>query len=52
MDQARADEVIARLTTWLDEGGQLEGIRGRFGGGPGLWHDRDPGEIGAEESGA
>ena len=52
MDQARADEVIARLTTWLDEGGQLEGIRGRFGRGPGLWHDRDPGEIGAEESGA
>ena len=31
MDQERADEVIARLTTWLDEGGQLDGLRGRFG---------------------
>ena len=29
MDQARADEeVIARLTTWLDEGGQLDGLDG------------------------
>lgn len=30
LDQERADEVIERLTTWLDEGGQL----GRFGPGP------------------
>ena len=30
LDQERADEVIERLTTWLDEGGQLE----RFGPGP------------------
>ena len=52
LDQARADEVIARLTTWLDEGGQLDGLGRRFGHGPGLWRDRDPGEIDAEESGA
>ena len=52
MDQARADEVIARLTTWLDEGGQLDGLRGRFGRGPGLWRDRGSDETDAEESGA
>lgn len=52
MDQERADEVIARLTTWLDEGGQLDGPRVRFGRGPGLWHDRGSDEIDAEESGA
>ena len=52
MDQARADEVIARLTTWLDEGGQLDGLRGRFGRGPGHWGDRGSDEIDAEESGA
>ena len=53
MDQARADEVIARLTTWLDEGGQLDGLRGRFGHGPGgHWRDRGSDETDAEESGA
>jgi len=52
MDQARADEVIARLTTWLDEGGQLDGLRGRFGRGPGHWRDRGADETDAEESGA
>lgn len=52
MDQERADEVIARLTTWLDEGGQLDGLRGRFGRGPGHWHDRGFDETDAEESGA
>jgi hypothetical protein len=51
MDQARADEVIARLTTWLDEGGQLDGLRGRLGGGPGHWRDRGSDETDAEESG-
>lgn len=34
LDQERADEVIERLTTWLDEGGQLEGF------GPGTWGGR------------
>jgi hypothetical protein len=50
MDQARADEVIERLTTWLDEGGQLDGLPGRHGpgGGFGPWGDRD---ADAEESG-
>ena len=52
MDQERADEVIARLTTWLDEGGQLDGLRDRFGRGPGHWGDRGADEIDAEESGA
>lgn len=52
MDQERADEVIARLTTWLDEGGQLDGLWGRFGHGPGHWRDRGSDEIDAEESGA
>jgi hypothetical protein len=31
LDQERADEVIERLTSWLDEGGQFEG-RGPWGG--------------------
>ena len=52
LDQERADEVIARLTTWLDEGGQLDGLRGRFERGPGHWRDRWTDETGAEESGA
>lgn len=50
MDQARADAVIERLTTWLDEGGELGGFgerRGHFGPGRGgfgplPWvHDED-----------
>ncbi len=50
MDQARADQVIERLTTWLDEGGQLDGLPGRHGprGGFGPWGNRD---ADAEESG-
>jgi hypothetical protein len=54
MDQERADEVIARLTTWLDEGGQLDGLPGRLGHGPGHWRERGPGgsDTDAEESGA
>src|SRR5919106_1705631 len=34
LEQERADEVIERLTTWLDEGGQLGGF------GPGPWGGR------------
>lgn len=50
LDQARADVVIERLTTWLDEGGQLDGLPGRHGprGGFGPWGDRN---ADAEESG-
>ena len=53
LPQERADAVIERLTTWLDEGGQLEELRGRHGprggfGGPGHPGDDD---IDAEESG-
>jgi hypothetical protein len=36
MDQERADSVIERLTTWLDDGGQLD--ERRFG--PGRWPAR------------
>ena len=55
MDQARADEVLARITTWLDEGGQagehrFGGGRGHHGFGP--WGDRDSDDEDAEESGA
>ncbi len=36
MDQGRADSVIERLTTWLDDGGELG--EGRFR--PGHWRER------------
>jgi hypothetical protein len=36
MDQGRADSVIERLTTWLDNGGELG--EGRFR--PGHWRER------------
>ena len=56
LDQARADEVIERLTTWLDAGGELGGFGPRHFGGPGPrfgpWGDRDPDDADAEESGA
>jgi len=39
MDQAHADSAIERLTTWLDEGGELRGF-GRGGHGRGGWHHR------------
>ena len=56
MDQDRADAVIERLTTWLDEGGEVGALgpgRGPHhgpmrGGGFGPWHFDDD----AEESGA
>jgi hypothetical protein len=57
MDQERADAVIERLTTWLDEGGELGGFPGgrhspgRGGFGPLPWFDRDA-DADAEESGA
>ena len=43
LDEERADGAIERLTTWLDEGGELEGLPGRHGpgrGGFGPWGDR------------
>ena len=49
LDQARADEVIARLTTWLDGGGDVGGSGRHFGPGRG---DRDSDDADAEESGA
>ena len=54
LDQERADATIERLTAWLDDGGQLEGLRGRHGpgrGGFGPWGDRDA-DTESEESGA
>lgn len=52
LDQARADEILARITTWLDDGGQAGEFR--FGGGRGHrgWGDRDADDEDAEESGA
>jgi hypothetical protein len=55
LDQERADAVIERLTTWLDEGGELGGFRpGHFGPGRGFgpWGDRGSDDADAEESGA
>ena len=55
LDQARADEVLERITTWLDEGGQageLGGFRGGRGHHFGPWGDSDPDDPDAEESGA
>jgi hypothetical protein len=62
LDQDRADEVIERLTTWLDEGGQVgdgPGLglgwhhRGPLDGGPfGPWGDDEPDDDDAEDSGA
>lgn len=49
MDQARADAAIERLTTWLDNGGQLNG-RG-FGGGHGHG-PRGNQDTSAEDAGA
>lgn len=56
MAQERADAVIERLGTWLDDGGEVGGLRMgrgdhrgpmRGGGGFGPWHDSDD----AEDSG-
>jgi len=55
LDQARADEVIERLTTWLDEGGELGGFQGEhFGPGRGFgpWGDGGSDDDDAEGTGA
>ncbi|HYI67161.1 MAG TPA: hypothetical protein VEW95_09575 [Candidatus Limnocylindrales bacterium] len=55
LDQARADEVIERLTTWLDEGGELAGGPGHIGPGRGEfgpWRQGERNDTDAEESGA
>jgi hypothetical protein len=56
LDQERADAAIERLTAWLDEGGQVGGLRfGHHGRGHGFgpWDDRDEdADPDAEESGA
>jgi hypothetical protein len=55
LDQARADAVIERLTTWLDAGGELGGFGpGHFGPGRGFgpWSDRGSDDTDAEDSGA
>jgi len=61
LDQDRADAIIERLTTWLDEGGQLDGFgHGRFGpgrggfgpwGGIGPWGGPWGGERGSDATG-
>lgn len=51
MSQERADRIVERLTTWLEEGGQLDGI-GRRGFGPGHWRDRSSDEPDTEDPGS
>jgi hypothetical protein len=52
LDQARADEILASITTWLDEGGEPRGF-GPGGDRPGRgpW-GQDSDDPDAEESGA
>ena len=59
LDQERADAVIDRLTTWLDNGGELGEFGGRWRGhlrpdrggfGPIPWFERD--DTGTEGTGA
>jgi len=58
LDQERADEILARITTWLDEGGEPRefGPRGhRPGRGGPWWGGQDAGDADdpdAEDSGA
>jgi hypothetical protein len=55
LDQERADAVLDRITTWLDEGGEAGEFRGRGGRGHhgfGPWGDRDSDDDDAEEPGA
>ena len=47
LSQERADAALERITTWLDEGGEVGGLRGHHRFGP--WGDREDDE---EESGA
>lgn len=54
LDQERADAALDRITTWLDDGGQVEGLRHWFGpgpGGPGHWGGPAEGDADAEQSG-
>jgi hypothetical protein len=51
MSQERADEALERITSWLDNGGEVGGLGGHHRFGP--WRDPDTGdEPDAEESGA
>jgi hypothetical protein len=53
LDQARADAVIERLTTWLDEGGELGGFGpGHIGPGRGFGPWGDGGSDDADTEGA
>jgi hypothetical protein len=47
LSEERADGALERLTTWLDEGGEVGGLRGHHRFGP--WGDREDDEV---ESGA
>jgi hypothetical protein len=49
LSQERADEALERITTWLDNGGEVGGFRGHHRFGP--WVDDDGSEEDAEESG-
>lgn len=49
LSQERADAALERLTTWLDEGGEVGGLRGHHRFGP--WEGNDD-ERDAEDSGA
>ncbi len=49
LSQERADAALGRLTTWLDEGGEVGGFRGHHRFGP--WGGNDD-EEDAEDSGA
>ena len=50
LDEERADEIIERLTSWLDEGGQIGDLAGRrFGPG---WFGPDRDNNDGEKSGA
>jgi hypothetical protein len=57
MDQARADEILDGVSTWLEEGGELRGPGARMGPGMGRGHGHGPGGMWddsddeAEESG-
>jgi hypothetical protein len=50
LSQERADEALERITTWLDNGGEVGGFRGHHRFGP--WGDGNPDEEDADESGA
>jgi len=55
LDQERADAILDRITTWLDDGGEAGEFRGRGGRGHhgfGPWGDRDSDDDDAEEPGA